>query len=453
MIQPPTQQPTANSLPVLKEIKCPNCGSSVLQYSPGSQTLVCQKCNSYVTIGMDAPTIVGKSRALPPPPAPIKLGHRFSLNNAKYFVLGRALYEGWDFEDSSDRWRWTEWLLGSDDGRLIWLAHDKEDGFVLFNKMRIREAFNPQSDSTIPIGDGKKAYVRERYPAQIIGAEGELTWRAKENDRLLMIEGAGNGKHYSIQHTSEELEVYEGTPVPEMAVAGALNDQTWAQTIKRRDEMRGLWATIGVMALIFGVIALVMGAMASRTGEQLVSKDVKLSAATPTVIIPVNFDIPDRPAVIRMWLINNIPANTFYDIDVSIISPDESETFIFDQEFWHETGSDEDGFWSEKSSYGEDKFVPHQVGAHSIELLRGETTVTNEVTIRVAVFKNHIVPTWLFGYGALTALIGFLLLAANRGGKTIWIAVLVIVVAIGIVILNVLGVDLLSIVGDLFSEM
>ena len=221
------------TLPVLKELKCPNCGHPLTQRLATAQTMVCPACNTYVAIGSEEAEALGQGTQIPKPPVPIPLGAMTTLRGTKYFVLGRVLYRGWDDED---RWHWTEWLMGGEDGKLLWLSYDEEDGFVIFEKMRIRAAFNPETDASIPLGENQQAYVTERYPAKILAAEGELTWRAKQGESLTMIEGTTGTKKISIQKTEEELEVYQGTKLTEREIAGAFGDQKWVQQIDSRKK-------------------------------------------------------------------------------------------------------------------------------------------------------------------------------------------------------------------------
>jgi hypothetical protein len=447
----PTAPPTP-SLPVLKQLGCPNCGSPLPQYNPSSQTLICAKCNSYVTIGMEGATVNGQGAQIPPPPFPIRLGQKATLGDTTYFVLGRVLYEGWDDED---RWHWTEWLLGAADGRIAWLSFDKEDGFVLFSKMRIREAFNPDTDRAIPIGDGKKAYVKERYPAKIRAAEGELTWKAAAGQNLQMIEGIAPGKHYSIQRTSQELEMYEGKALGASDVASAFGDSTWVKQIQASSSRKGVYSLLGVMCLFFGALGLGFGFVASRTGDRTVSVNVSVDKAKPPIVVPVTFDQPGRPAVVKIWLQSNLPANTFADIDVDIISPDGSETFLFDHDFWHETGRDEDGVWTEKDTFGTDTFVPTQKGEHKMEFTLGETQGVNTATLKVEILKNHVMPGWLLGYGALIGVIGIgLMLSGSSGSLKPLVPVFLVAIAllVVLVILPALGVDIWGMLGSVLES-
>ena len=219
---------------VLKRLECPNCGSPINQHMPNTQTLVCPSCGSHVAIGAgDAELLNEGGRNLPPSPFPINVGDKFTLIGDEYFVMGRVIYRGWDPTDTSDYWVWNEWLLGAKSGQMLWLAYD-ENGFALYRKIRFRAQFDAKTSRTLDVENGKKAFINERYPAQIIGAEGELTWRATRGEQLWIAEGAGFGKKYSIQQTENELEVHEGKAIEEVELAEAMGNEKWASEIKNR---------------------------------------------------------------------------------------------------------------------------------------------------------------------------------------------------------------------------
>jgi hypothetical protein len=234
----------------LKQLNCPNCGRGLSQYSPGAQTLVCPNCSSYVAVGSDAPSVIGESGKLKTSPVPIELGSTFKHDDTEYMILGRVAYAGWDDEDT---WEWNEWLLGADDGRLLWLAHD-ERGFSIYTKERFRQPFNMDSDKVLEL-NGDKIWIRERYPARILGAAGELTWRAKENESLKVAEGAKHGKRYSIQATEDEMELYTGKAIPMSAVAQATANQEWFEKTQRRVERGKTQRMVAGICLGFSALA------------------------------------------------------------------------------------------------------------------------------------------------------------------------------------------------------
>jgi ribosomal protein S27AE len=440
---------------VLKELKCPNCGSPIHQHTPNAQTLVCTKCGSSIAIGVDNPSLLEKGSRFPGAPVPISIGDRFKLNDVEFFVLGRVMYRGWDPSEPSDKWVWDEWQLGADDGRILWLSFDDEDGFVLNKKLRLREPFDPKSGSAIPLGGSKRAYVRERYPAKVVGAEGELTFQPKRSEQVLMVEGATGGKLYSLQATDSEIELYEGSRIPEANIAAAMGNQKWLDQIKTREENQKTRKYIGALCVAFAVVALILAGLTMQTGEVVLDQALTVSTANPVVTVPVELDTAGRPAVIKVNLHSSIPVNTYIDADVSVVSPNEKKTVVFSKEFYYETGTDEDGPWSEKKERVSDMFVPYQPGTHYVEVALGGTGFTGDTNIQVQVKKDYIVPGWFFGYGGIVGLIGLVLLF-HGGGINLKMMLLIAVPVVVLLIVLALGVSLNNLVDiafDLLSEL
>ncbi|NDJ85900.1 MAG: DUF4178 domain-containing protein [Chloroflexi bacterium] len=399
----------------LKQLQCPNCGSPVDQHHPGTQTIVCETCGSHLGIGMGEPAMLGEGTTLGRPPKPIKPGDVFALMGVSYIVLGRVDYEGWDSANSSDRWRWTEWLLGAEDGRMLWLSYDDEAGFVLFRKIRIRAPFNPQTSAHLPIDNQRSAIVKERYPARILGAKGELTWQAKAGDQLNMVEGAGMGKRYSLQVAESELELYEGVPVEETAIAAALGDDGWLERTKNRKARKAIMRFAGIAAFIFALIGLCLGAaFYGYSGDKITSETVRLNVENPRASIPIDLDNANRPTMVKLKLNGSLPANTWAEIDVSVRDPDEVETYVFTSEFWRETGTDSDGPWDESDYSGSGRFIPDAQGQHEVLVdlsAINEDIQNNTISVEVAVYKNSFLYTWFLGYGGLAGIIGLGLMA------------------------------------------
>jgi len=351
---------------------------------------------------MGEPEVIGRSRKLPKPPVPVQLGKTITIDDNEYMVLGRVVYQGWDDED---RWTWNEWMLGAQDGRMLWLSYD-EKGFGLFTKKRFREKFDIQSDRSLQMGETRVS-IRERYPAKIIGAEGELTWRAQENERLRMAEGAHAGKRYSIQKTGEELEIYEGRGVSEKQIAKSFNDENWVRRVERREARRANRKLIGAICIIFAFVSLSVALMLSALGQTVVQdQSVPLSATGATV--PVTYTEARRASHVRLRLQGSIPENTFIELDVNMIAPDETISYLFSQSFWHETGYDEDGFWRETDYNTGGMFVPLDTGEHQLQIVVAESTAPGGLTATITVKKNIVVVQWFIGYAVLIGIAGVL---------------------------------------------
>lgn len=396
--------------PVIRELKCPKCGSPIKQFSPDAQTLVCPACHSTISEGEEGLKVTSGSK-LPQPRVPIRVGQRINFENVKYFVLGRVVYQGWDPEDTSDTWSWNEWLLGSDDGRLLWLSLD-EHGLILYNKLRIRAPFDPNRDSLIPVGEGKTARVTERYPARVMGAEGELTWQAKRGDKLTMVEGMGVGAYYSIQVTPSEIEIHEGKKLNPAALEAMFGKEA-AQALK---PSFSIMQELGFVCFGFAVVALIIAFRLMFTGDRLTQQTINLSPAQE-YSFNVNFRYPGRPAIVKLTLMNGLPVNTFAEIDVVVDAPDESETYISLQEFWNEEGYEEGEYWQESYTSGTDYFVPYQSGEHVVTVSLDEAAQIGQAQVKIEILDNHISPNWVFGYAVILAIIGVVLIYFGSQAK------------------------------------
>ena len=414
-MQNPVSQ--APSLPVLKELKCPQCGSSLQQFAPSAQTLICKSCGYHIAVTADGLGILGQGAKLPPAPIPIALGQNATFQGTTFMVLGRVLFEGNDPEDSSDRWQWNEWLLGGTDGRLLWLEYDAEDGFVLSAKSRLREAFDVNTASVIPLGNGKKARVRERYPAQILGAEGELTWQAAVGDRLTVIDAAGDDKRYSVEADSREIELYEGNALSPAEVAAAFNHPEWLKAVQTHHERKGGLVLAGLLCLLFGVIGGVLGVVTLRSGSLLIAQEVKLDTEHTSVLVPVTITQANRPILVKALLSSGLPANTAAEIGVIVIAPDQGQTVVVEHEFYYETGvetgvEDSESYsepYSETDYATDSTFVPSQNGNHQLQVEWVPGTGVTSMTVQLAVYEGHVPPTWFFVYGGLAAVVGVIL--------------------------------------------
>lgn len=399
---------TPTQRPILKQIKCPSCGAALSQYTPDAQTIVCNTCGSFVALDMEGPTVTGKGRKLPTPKVPIEIGQTAFFQDTNFFVMGRVLYKGWDDED---KWLWDEWLLGGADGRLLWLSFsDDAEGFSLFRKLRVREPFDAQTSVMLPTGgEGGQVRVHERYPAQVMGAEGELTWRATSGDNLYMAEAFGNGKRYSVQQTTDELEIHEGIPLTQEQVATAFKNPKWLDSLKKVAHRGRTLAIIGALFILFGVLGIGAAVWASSTGERAVRQTLTLSRANPIATIPVEFNQIGRASIVSVNAQGALPLPSSIDIDVSIDSPDGMENELFTLELWRESGSDDEGYWEETQASASDMFVPFQTGTHNLEVVLGEGDL-DSISVDVDLRRNHVMPMWFIVYGVVMGVIGVIIL-------------------------------------------
>ncbi len=389
---------------ILSKHSCPKCGAPLEIHNANTQTIVCGSCQSYIAVGSQTPTeLAGQARFTPG--TPIAIGAKMMLDGTNFFVLGHVQYEGWDPNDRSDRWKWDEYLLGGDDGRMVWLSYD-EKGFGLFTKQRLTGEFNILKSRVIPTRDGTKAAVSERYPAKIVGARGELTWLAKPGDEIYMAEGAGGGKRYSVQQSDQELEIYEGRAIDTLDVARALGDEAWIKRIKGKKSRQQLAGLAAALCIVFAAISLLMAAFFNSFGERVLQERFQVDVTQQLFSYDVELDQINRPSIVSL---NTSPlrVNSFADFDVSVTSPNGVTTFLFEKSLWHETGRDSDGPWTDTSYRASNMFVPTVAGVHTLEImLDPSSTATLPLQMTLTVRRNHVTPLWLVVYAVVIGAIG-----------------------------------------------
>ncbi|MEM6285159.1 MAG: hypothetical protein AAF787_23405, partial [Chloroflexota bacterium] len=123
----------------------------------------------------------------------------------------------------------------------------------------------------------------------------------------------------------------------------------------------------------------------------------------------VDFNQPGRPAVVNMRLRGSLPTNTFMDVDVSMIAPDEirTESYLFTQSFWHETGFDDEGAWTDTSYQGNGMFVPLMTGTHQLKLQMDQgSTFDGSMEAEITIRRNAWAAQWFVVYGVIIGIIG-----------------------------------------------
>ncbi len=398
----------SQGLPVLKQLECPNCGSNIDQHTYNAQTLVCKFCNTHVTFGGESGQETSQGIRLPNPPVPIKPGDKATFEGMEYFVLGRVIYQGWDPEEPSDRWTWHEWLLGGKNGKFVWLSYSPDEGFLLSSKIRMKHPFDPKFSSNIPVEGNNSFYVKERYPARVFGVEGELTWQAKRDDQHIMVEGVSSGASYSVQYTDNELEMYKGRQVKEEEIAQAFGKPEWLKSLTRKVQNQSTYKIIAGMAVLMACIGFSFAMFAGASGQKVVDQRLTLNKAdlTPQVI-QIEFNQTGRPAKVNLTVLNTLPVNSSVnpEIEVSIIDPEGKETDLTVQEFWSESGYDDEGSWSEQRTDGGKSFVPNVKGVHQLHISL-EDSPMDTVDVQVEVQKNEMLSSWFICYGVFALLVG-----------------------------------------------
>lgn len=374
----------------LRLFACPNCGAALSIHSPETQTLVCRHCQRILELNAEQAQIIGNASGRAKPSQPIHLGDRAALEGKEYEVIGWLRYEGRDDEDT---WRWDEWLLLSTQGELRWLSHDPEQGFLLQTKTNFTAPFDFANATAVPTPEGN-ARVTEREQAKLIALAGELTWRATLGDTIRYLEATARQNHYSVELIAQqEIELFRGVALTPRQLWTAFNNTAMLAQLDTVARWRPAYRGLAILALLL-TLACGIGALLFANGQTIFAETVQLTQGSSQRLGPIPFSGGSRANQVELAAVTALPANSAAEVDVTLIDRTEAEFPLFAYEFWHETGSDDEGPWAESSLVGTHLFrFTEANGPYFLEVMLDETTVP-ALAVRVTVQEG----VWLMRY-------------------------------------------------------
>jgi len=401
----------------LKSLACPNCGaSSTLRGGDATQAFVCPFCSSNVDLTQAGPTVVDKRKRRMRPGQPIEPGMEGRFDGRLYQVIGWLRYEGWDDED---RWRWDEWQMLAEDGGVLWLSYDDEAGFALGRKIEPTDGFDPARTKKIPVPGGS-VRVKERYPAKVIGLGGELTWRAKVDNRLEVAEGTRGSSSYTLEYVpNRRLDLYASQKQKAQDIWTAFGRTDILQEAKSLAWSKGRKKLLAFICAAFAVVSLLAAPFLAAAGQEVSSGTVQLQkgVGNDREMEPFTIDTAGRATRIELKS-SPLPTNSWAVVDVTLYDDDDVEHYLAFEEFWDEAGRDSDGPWHERDLSGSTLFRTATPGTYQLELVMEEAS-TNVSSISVDVRVIHNV--WMVRYlvfAALLAGLGAVFFIWNINQKT-----------------------------------
>ena len=399
----------------VEAITCPSCAGSVKLQCTETVTVVCSYCSSVVDLSSEQAEVVQKNLSTKPS-QPIEPGMPCTFEGIEFLCVGWMRFKGYDDEDS---WRWEEWLLiNQKDGNLRWLSWDDESGFALVEKQPIDTAFNPFQTSKIITRDGPVS-IAERGDARILAILGELTWKANIGDTFHTLEGHKGKIGYSVEYTSDEMELFRETPLHEADVweafgkhelagavraaqkAGKLNSSSFG----RQSNLPVLLTSVALWLLfLLGILA---------TGLSFISGKDTYTAQVPVVHgQEAKVDLPititsKQPHAFTLQC-DSFGTNKWLVAHLDLEDTQGNRYYIGGGEFWHESGID----WDESDYKTTFYAVPKQTGEMTL-YVDAESSDGSNNRIRIKVKEGVVMTRY---YCLFTIIVGLIMLVTGRFG-------------------------------------
>ncbi len=215
--------------PKLRAIKCTQCGGAI-ELNGGRKILsiVCQYCGTCLDAKKEfAPLYQFANQKKPY--MPIKIGKTGKLKGVQFVAIGVIQYEQYD---DGEMYRWLEYLMFSGTHGYAWLCF--EDGhWVLMHE--VKDIPDDPIEFSLPRKTSFKVRDKtfksfESGSAQIAFVEGEMTWQARQKEKIIFMDAVCPPYIYSMEKRGSEIEFFWGEYIPHTEIAESFKIEVYEPT-------------------------------------------------------------------------------------------------------------------------------------------------------------------------------------------------------------------------------
>jgi hypothetical protein len=435
-----------------RALKCPACNASLNILREDSETITCATCGAVLDLDSEEVQILEKlNNKKFPPGSFIRLGKTGMLFGSKYQVIGRLCYQSsireWDPEDScyyTDRWAFDEWVLVGENKEYAYLSEDAEGYSISFPFTPTNPGLpESQQTSMTLFKDRPMQLIQEMGQANVEYFEGEFTWRPKVGDKKKWAEYKDD-QFYSVEWRIDEqgnpleVEFFKSQPITKLDLARAFNETAIIEEERRKEEAAKQykwwsWGFVGAGVLCM----LLMLVSCGSSGKSIASYSVNLANIANSSTIRGPFQMNKKGKLYSINLNSSIPNNSNAWFGVELLDSEQQPVNAVEGDFWHESGYDSDGHWSESDTSQERIFRLENPGTFYVRI-HGEPGNTSNATLNLKILEGVGVQR----YYLLAMFLCFGFAVAIRKYKTLNPAYIVVgLLVIGFLILSAMGDD------------
>ena len=345
------QMTSVTASPGLKNLKCTQCGGAIeLRGGHNVRTIICQYCGACLDRKKEFAVLhsfLNQKR----PFMPLKIGARGKLKGVDFTVIGVLQYEQ---REDGEVYRWLEYLLFSYTHGYVYLCY--EDGhWVMMHE--VKDLPETSIDLRMPrkakfVVRDKKFKVFECADARLSYVEGELTWRAKQNEAISYLDAVCPPYIYSIEKRAAEIEYFWGEYISQKEMGEAFKIESLEPTTVFACQpfiCSPLFEAVSKGALAASFLALFLYFFISNSGTYVASHDFGSEIFTKGgVSSEFTIDSPNELYGVTVYAPHLSNAWSFFDIKV-IDASETAELCGMPAEISYYSGYEGGEHWSEGS--------------------------------------------------------------------------------------------------------
>jgi len=361
----------ADKAQIFKSINCTQCGAPVTLFGGGRkiQTLTCGYCGSTLDAKKEY-AVLKKYAEMKRPYMPLKLGQVGVIKGIEFIVIGVI-----EYLERVEHSRWLEYQLFSATHGYAWLEYDNGH-FILGHKTHDlpETAVQKQARSRFQVRD-RTYKVIDFYTARATYVEGELTWQAKQDDIVSLIDAIAPPYAYSIETSNQEIEYFTGEYLQQETVIEAFKLRGKLPSAKEIHAAQPyipstLTVALGRVGWYFLPVSIVLlllvwivGSGTTILSQTISTQDYLHAEGTLTQA----FAVEQADRLIKMELQQDLD-NAWNWYDIEVVKNDEP-VFSLSQQISYYHGFEGGESWSEGSTKISTYFKVPEVGEYSLRVL------------------------------------------------------------------------------------
>ncbi len=372
--------------------RCLTCGAGLARQSPETVHVICQYCGSDAEHPATDRSLRRWDSALDLE-ANFTIGDFFNYRSVRWQAVGVQLFSGRVREhDSEEGWerryaRYTNWWMLNEQRELAWLVDDGRRRYWAEKHLPDNPSVPDTNDTGFEHGEWELEFAAGEFSYQPESGERHRSSESK-GSRVLPAVDKKQRYYQSVESRLnekgdvDEIEFFRSRMIPHSEVLQGLGKNLELSDVARwRNTMRIL--CIGLPLLAASVF------FWNRGGERTV--EIVALAKQDTSVLMQEFSVDRAGQMIEMrGAINGVRNNSWFGVDLTLTNSDGDDVYSKYLEFWHESGRDDDGPWSESDLSSKWYLRVDQPDTYQVMISGDAESTTSTADFRLTLEPNRV---------------------------------------------------------------
>ncbi len=391
--------------------RCVNCGAGLARQSLETRHVICQYCGCDAEHPAHERDLRRWNNSIDLE-SNFTIGDFFTYRDQRWQAVGVQLFSGrvreYDSEDS--KWessfsRYTNWWMLNERREMAWLIDDGNRRYWAEKHIPMEPELPDHQHKGFEHGQWQLEFAAGEFSYQPTPNEKHNSSESRRSKSIKTAKGGKQRVYTSVESRLDdsgeirEIEFFKSAMIPHSDMLTGLGKDS---ALKHMERWR---KTMRILMIAFPLLA-ASALYLNRGGEQ--TTDLVPLASGDDDVPMQQFTIADAGQVLNLHgSINGVSNNTWFGVDLSLINSDDQEVYTKYLEFWHESGSDADGPWSESDTSSSWFIRVDEPDTYRVVVAADPASTSADADFRLTLEPNRVnmMPFMLAGIGALLLIV------------------------------------------------